>query len=205
MAKQPKVRFKGDMHWQNIKLGDLFEKQLVNQSDTSKRKHGEANYVNRQIVYHSPLIESMDFPKVEIDEDADELQKGDVLFTSSSGKPTEIAKAAVIGFEPTHLYAGDFVYAFRPKVKFNPSFLTFVLNEKPDIRQAFADRAQKGTSLSNIKAKDILKVTIPFLDYNSQERVGKILKSLNADIHNLEANNDVLESYKKWAMQNLFI
>lgn len=203
--QEPKIRF-GEFHkdtWKTRKLSDIGN-PIKHPHQNSKAPEGDGWLITRQNVYHNPLTATEKLQSIELDDKADELKNGDVIFTTSGGKGADVATASVFNSDLKHVYFGDFLVGWRPSIKFDNYFLYTAL-ARPEVRARLNDLSQMGTSLANIKKSDIMSVSIQYPPYEVQIEIGKIVKKFDDPIHKIEQRDSELKDYKKWMIQNMLI
>ena len=104
----PEIRFKGfNGKWEEKKLGDI-GKTYTGLSAKTKEDfgHGEGKFVTYMNVFSNPISKQNLTEPIEIDEKQNEVQFGDVFFTTSSETP-DISNSTLPGFTTATQYSGD--------------------------------------------------------------------------------------------------
>ena len=164
-------------------------------------------YVQYKQVFDKSYIDFSECGKVDVghDENQNTLQKGDILFTTSSETPNEVGFASVIINQPEEdTYLNSFCFILRPfdLEELNPSFSRYLFNS-PFYRDSVSAIAQ-GSTRFNLSKGAFLKLKVPIPQPQEQQKIASCLSSLD---ELLAAHNDklhTLKDHKKGLMQNLF-
>ncbi len=115
----PKRRFAGFTEpWEKRRLGDMGK---TYSGLTGKTKedfgHGEAEFVTYLNVFNNLISDERQTENVEMDDKQDEVQFGDVFFTTSSETPEEVGMSSVwLGSKP-NIYLNSFCFGLRLRWK----------------------------------------------------------------------------------------
>ena len=196
------------MNWKKEKLKDLgwLRSAGVNKLTDSNQK--EVSLVNYMDVYRNHQISNkIDFQIVTA-KDAEiknaNLLKGDILFTPSSEKPTDIGHAGVIMEDLKDTVYSYHLVRFRPHnpEKFDVPFLSYLLNTF-SAEKHFITRAT-GTTRYTLSLSDFNSLELEFPeDIKEQTAIATILSKVDEAIEATEKSIKAAEKVKKALMQNL--
>lgn len=206
----PELRFPeftNNGEW-NERVLDTLGKTISGLSGKSGDDFGGGKpFVTYKQVFDKAYVDFTQCGKVKIskNENQNELQRGDILFTTSSETPNEVGYASVILNSPAELtYLNSFCFSFRPENldTLLPDFSRYLFHS-PIYRKAISVLAQ-GSTRYNISKGSFLNLKLPLPTPTEQQKIASCLSSLD---ELLTAHNDKLETlkiYKKGFMQNLF-
>lgn len=191
----PKRRFKEFQNthaWEERKLGDM-GKTFTGLSGKTKEDfgHGSAEYVTYMNVFSNPISDTSMTENVEVDSKQNELEYGDVLFTTSSETPQEVGMSSVwLGNRP-NVYLNSFCFGYRPTVNVNYLFLAYLLRSNT-VRKQMMLLAQ-GISRYNISKSKVMELRVGLPDIQEQEKIRNFFKQLD---HNIALHQHKLEKTK---------
>ena len=202
--KVPKLRFpEFTEDWEQRKLGDLGTTYTGLSGKTSSDfGHGEARFVTYMNVYSNPVANPNMIEPVEIDKKQNEVNVGDVFFTTSSETPEEVGMSSVLLEKQGHLYLNSFCFGYRPKQKIDPYYLAFMLRSEP-VRKKIIFLAQ-GISRYNISKNKMMEICVPLPSLGEQKKIGNFCKNLDELITLHQRKCDVLKKLKKGLLQKMF-
>lgn len=130
--KVPKLRFPGfSGDWEERKLGEIGSTYT---GLTGKTKedfgHGDAKFITFMNVFSNSIIDLNMTESVEIDNKQNQVQAGDVLFTTSSETPEEVGMTSVIVDTIPNLYLNSFCFGYRPSITINHNYLANYLRSE---------------------------------------------------------------------------
>lgn len=205
MKKVPRLRFRGfSEDWEHRKveeLGDTFT------GLTGKTKedfgHGDATFVTYINVFSNPITDLKMTESVEIDAKQNQVEYGDIFFTTSSETPEEVGMSSVWLGNEANVYLNSFCFGYRPVTELAPYYMAFMLRS-PNVRKKFIFLAQ-GISRYNISKNRVMDIEIPVPNIDEQRKVGQFFKDID-DLITLHQNKlDQLKTLKKTYLQNMFI
>ncbi len=195
--------------------GDWTQKKISELGETINGltgKNGEdfgtgKSYVTYKQVFDNSIIDYQKCGKVEIDENENQntLQKGDILFTTSSETPNEVGFASVLVDSPKEdIYLNSFCFALRPfeLEKTQPQFSRYLFHS-PLYRKSVTAIAQ-GSTRYNLSKGAFLNLKLPIPNNQEQQKIASCLSSLDYLIDAHSQKLDLLKEHKKGLMQNLF-
>ena len=164
-------------------------------------------YVQYKQVFDESYIDFSECEKVDIkkDENQNKLQKGDILFTTSSETPNEVGFASVIINEPEEdTYLNSFCFTLRPfdLEKVNPSFSRYLFHS-PIYRKSVSAIAQ-GSTRFNLSKEAFLKLKVSLPQLHEQQKIASCLSSLDELIAAHNEKLEALKIHKKGLLQKLF-
>lgn len=196
------------MNWKKEKLKDLGWLRSAGVNKLTDTNQKEVSLVNYMDVYRNHQISNkIDFQIVTA-KDAEiknaNLLKGDVLFTPSSEKPTDIGHAGVVMEDLKDTLYSYHLVRFRPHnpEKFDVPFLSYLLNTF-SAEKHFITRAT-GTTRYTLSLSDFNSLELEFPeDVKEQTAIATILSKVDEAIEATEKSIKAAEKVKKALMQNL--
>lgn len=202
--KSPQLRFEGFMDdWEERKLGDVGD-TFTGLTGKTKEDfgHGSAKFVTYVNVFQNPIATLDQLDAVEIDEKQNQVQKGDVFFTTSSETPEEVGMSSVWTYDTKNVYLNSFTFGYRPRVSFDLNYMASMLRS-PSIRKKITFLAQ-GISRYNISKTKMLEIEIPAPNLSEQTKIGLFFKGLDDTIALHQRKLDLLKEQKKGFLQKMF-
>ena len=202
--KAPELRFPGFTDdWEERKLGDIGD-TFTGLTGKTKEDfgHGSAKFVTYVNVFQNPIATLDQLDAVEIDEKQNQVQKGDVFFTTSSETPEEVGMSSVWTYDTKNVYLNSFTFGYRPRVSFDLNYMASMLRS-PSIRKKITFLAQ-GISRYNISKTKMLEIEIPAPNLSEQKKIGSFFKLLDDTIALHQRKLDLLKEQKKGFLQKMF-
>ena len=203
--KVPEVRFPGFMaDWDYRKLGDVGE-TYTGLSGKSKDDfgHGRGKYVTYMNVFSNSIANPSLVELVEIDTKQNEVNPGDIFFTTSSETPAEVGMSSVWLENSDNTYLNSFCFGYRPIEKFDNYYLAYMLRSSV-VRKKITFLAQ-GISRYNISKNKVMDIAVPIPVIEEQTKIGEFFKQLD-DIINLQQQElEKLKQTKQAFLQKMFI
>lgn len=206
----PKLRFpefREAEEWQQ-KLLSVLGQTISGLSGKSGDDFGTGQpFVTYKQVFDCAWIDFSKCERVKIAEDERQntLQRGDVLFTTSSETPDEVGYASVLfNSPPEPTYLNSFCFSFRPNCLHTlmPEFSRYLFHSQ--IYRKSINVLAQGSTRFNISKSAFLKLSLPVPQEPEQQKVADCLASLD-ELITLEAQKlDTLKVHKKGLMQQLF-
>lgn len=195
--------------WKKKKLGNLGYTYSGLSNKTIDDFGSGEDFIPYMNIYKNSIIKIDKFEQVKIglNEHQNQVQSGDVFFTTSSETPDEVGLTSVLIDEiDKPLYLNSFCFGFRlnDNNEFDNKFLAYLLRGE-SIRSQISKMAQGSTryNLSKTQLLDKLNLYYPE-DKKEQSRIADIL--LNCD-EVIEKTEETIEKYKQikaGMMQDLF-
>ena len=115
----PAIRFKGFTDtWEQRKLGGIGETYTGLSGKTKDDfGHGQARFVSYMNVFSNPISNPEMTEPIEIDLKQNEVEVGDVFFTTSSETAKEVGMSSVLLEKRGKTYLNSFCFGFRPLKK----------------------------------------------------------------------------------------
>lgn len=204
-AKVPELRFAGFADdWEERKLGDVGN-TFTGLTGKTKEDfgHGSAKFVTYVNVFQNPIATLDQLDAIEIDEKQNQVQKGDIFFTTSSETPEEVGMSSVWTHDTENVYLNSFTFGYRPRVFFDLNYMASMLRS-PSIRKKITFLAQ-GISRYNISKTKMLEIEIPTPTLSEQEKIGSFFKQLDNTIALHQRKLDLLKEQKKGFLQKMFV
>lgn len=206
----PELRFpefKDSGEWEEKKISDLGD-TISGLTGKSGEDFGIGKpYVTYKQVFDNSIIDFEECGKVQIGktENQNSLQKGDILFTTSSETPNEVGFASVLtDFPKEKTYLNSFCFAIRPFniEKTQPQFSRYLFHS-PIYRKSVIAIAQ-GSTRYNLSKGAFIELQVPIPDPKEQQKIADCLSSLDDLIEAHNQKLELLKAHKKGLMQNLF-
>ncbi|MEK4917361.1 restriction endonuclease subunit S [Streptococcus sp. FSL E2-3494] len=202
--KSPQLRFEGFTDdWEERKLDDVGN-TFTGLTGKTKEDfgHGSAKFVTYVNVFQNPIATLDQLDAIEIDEKQNQVQKGDIFFTTSSETPEEVGMSSVWTHDTENVYLNSFTFGYRPRVSFDLNYMASMLRS-PSIRKKITFLAQ-GISRYNISKTKMLEIEIPTPTLSEQEKIGSFFKQLDNTIALHQRKLDLLKEQKKGYLQKMF-
>ena len=196
------------MAWKKTKLKDLGWLRSAGVNKLSEANQKEVRLLNYMDVYRNQKISNeIDFQIVTAKDSEIKnanLEVGDILFTPSSEKPTDIGHAGIVIEElPNTVYSYHLV-RFRPDEpnKFNPHFLAYALNSF-ECEKHFITRAT-GTTRYTLSKSDFKSLEFEYPENPAEQTaIATLLSKVDEAIAATQNSIKAAEKLKKALMQNL--
>lgn len=195
--------------WKKKKLGDLGYTYSGLSNKTIDDFGSGENFIPYLNIYKNPIIKTDEFEKVKIglNEHQNQVQKGDVFFTTSSETPDEVGLTSVLVEKidkPLYLNSFCFGYRLNNDKEFNNKFLAYLLRGEI-IRSQISKMAQGSTryNLSKTQLLSKLNLYYPF-DTKEQEKIAQILSTCDSVIEKTEETIEKYKQIKAGMIQDLF-
>lgn len=196
------------MDWKRTKLKDLGWLRSAGVNKLSDSNQKEVQLLNYMDVYRNQKITNKINFQIVTAKDSEiknaNLEVGDILFTPSSEKPTDIGHAGiVIENLPNTVYSYHLV-RFRPynPELFNPHFLAYALNSF-NSEKHFISRAT-GTTRYTLSKSDFKSLEFEYPENpNEQTAIATMLSKVDETIEVTKNSIKAAEKLKKALMQNL--
>jgi len=201
----PEIRFpKFTDPWEQRKLGKIGSTYTGLSGKTKEDfGHGEGKFITYMNVFLNPVADLSRTESVEIDKSQNEVQYGDVFFTTSSETPEEVGMSSVWLENSVNTYLNSFCFGYRPTEDIDPYYLAYMLRSD-SIRSKIVYLAQ-GISRYNISKNKVMEIDIPLPDKEEQKQIGKYFKDLDNLITLHQRKRDELKELKKGLLQQMFV
>ncbi len=158
-------------------------------------RYGELYHMYGEVIYE--VINKTNLPSNEL-----LFSKGDEILLPSAGEdPLDIGSASALPFE--NIAIGRTINVLRPKFSllYSPIFVSFYINQH--LKKKISSLA-KGVSISNVYNSDLKKLNIILPHLVEQQKIATFLSAVDKKIQQLTRKKELLETYKKGVMQQLF-
>ena len=202
--RAPKVRFKGFTDaWEQRKLGN-FGKTYTGLSGKTKDDfgHGKAQFITYMNVYSNPIIDVEMTEPIEIDLKQNEVEIGDVFFTTSSETPEEVGMSSVLLKKCGTVYLNSFCFGFRPFIILDNYFLAYMLRAQVTRKQIIL--LAQGISRYNISKNKVMEINIFVPHDKEQQQLGKFFYKLDNLITLHQRKLDKMKELKKAFLNLIF-
>ena len=140
--------------------------------------HGNAKFVTYMNVFSNSIADLSMTESVEIDKKQNEVNYGDVFFTTSSETPDEVGMSSVWLENSDNTYLNSFCFGYRPSVKVNPYYMAYMLRSD-NVRKNIVFLAQ-GISRYNISKNKMMEISVPLPNLEEQQKIGEYFRHLDA-------------------------
>lgn len=192
--------------WKEIKLGDLGN-TFTGLTGKSKADFGQgATYIPYMNIFTNSSIKLSQLDRVDIKagESQNQVQRGDIFFTTSSETPEEVGMASVLLERPNEpTYLNSFCFGFRPKSfgQMHPEFMQFCLRSSYSRREI--SKLAQGATRYNLSKNNLMKVLLHLPCINEQLKIATVLSAADNEIDTLKQKVDHLKQEKKALMQQI--
>ena len=200
----PAIRFKGFSDaWEQRKLGDIGE-TYTGLSGKTKADfgHGQARFVTYMNVFSNPISNPEMTEPIEIDPKQNEVEVGDVLFTTSSETPEEVGMSSVLLEKRGKTYLNSFCFGFRPSEKIDSYYLAYMLRSE-SAREKIILLAQ-GISRYNISKNKVMEIAVSLPSLDEQKLIGQCFSQLDHLITLHQRKFEKLTNVKKSMLEKMF-
>ena len=200
--------FRNCVEWEEKKIGTFGE--IINGLSGKKGTdfgNGEP-YIQYKQVFDKSYIDFSECGKVSIknDEIQNAVQKGDILFTTSSETPDEVGFASVVVNKPhKKTYLNSFCFILRPFDLENtiPIFFSFLFQSSVYRRSVSA--IAQGSTRYNLSRVVFRKLKIPIPPKpEEQQKIANFLSGIDELIIRQTDKIEALKQHKQALMQGLF-
>ena len=178
-SSYPEIRFKGFTDpWEQRKLGDVGE-TYTGLSGKTKADfgHGQARFITYMNVFSNPISNPEMTEPIEIDPKQNEVEVGDVFFTTSSETPEEVGMSSVLLEKRGKIYLNSFCFGFRPTEKIDSYYLAYMLRSE-SAREKIILLAQ-GISRYNISKNKVMEIAVSLPSLDEQKLIGQYFRQLD--------------------------
>ncbi|WP_456000661.1 restriction endonuclease subunit S [Phascolarctobacterium faecium] len=191
------------MAWEQRKLGN-FGKTYTGLSGKTKDDfgHGKAQFITYMNVYSNPIIDVEMTEPIEIDLKQNEVEIGDVFFTTSSETPEEVGMSSVLLKKCGTVYLNSFCFGFRPFIILDNYFLAYMLRAQVTRKQIIL--LAQGISRYNISKNKVMEINIFVPHDKEQQQLGKFFYKLDNLITLHQRKLDKMKELKKAFLNLIF-
>ena len=165
--------------WEQRKLGETGKTFTGLSGKTADDfGHGEAKFLPYLNIFNNPIADTSFLESIEIDNSQNQIQYGDVFFTTSSETPEEVGMSSVWLGKSTNIYLNSFCFGFRPIIEFDPYYFGYLLRSDT-FRKRITILAQ-GISRFNISKTKVMEIEVPLPCKEEQTKIGEYFKNLDS-------------------------
>ncbi|MBZ2163324.1 restriction endonuclease subunit S [Alteromonas stellipolaris] len=201
----PEIRFKGfSGSWEEKKLGDIGD-TFTGLAGKTKYDfgHGQARFVTYMNVFANAISDESLVEPIEVDDNQNEVKKGDVFFTTSSETPEEVGMSSIWRGDAKNVYLNSFCFGYRPKQKIDSFYLAYMLRANSFRKQVIF--LAQGVSRYNISKTKVLDIKTYFPSYSEQEKIGNYFQKLDILIKQHKQQIIKLKNIKQACLSKMFI
>lgn len=201
----PEVRFASFTGpWEQRKLGDIGETYTGLSGKTKDDfGHGQARFVTYMNVFSNPISNPEMTEPIEIDHKQNEVEVGDVFFTTSSETPEEVGMSSVLLKKRGKTYLNSFCFGFRPSEKIDSYYLAYMLRSR-SAREKIILLAQ-GISRYNISKNKVMEIAVSLPSVDEQKLIGQYFRQLDNLITLQQRKYESLKHIKAALLQKMFV
>lgn len=164
--------------WEQRKLGEIGQTYTGLSGKTKDDfGHGQARFVTYMNVFSNPISSPEMTEPIEIDPKQNEVEVGDVFFTTSSETPEEVGMSSVLLEKQGTTYLNSFCFGFRPSEKIDHHYLAYMLRSE-EVREKIILLAQ-GISRYNISKNKVMEIAVSFPLPDEQRQIGQYFQQLD--------------------------
>lgn len=204
-ADVPEIRFMGFTgDWDEEKLGNI---GYTYTGLTGKTKadfgHGNGKYITYMNVFSNPVADNDITEAIEVDNNQNKVQFGDVFFTTSSETPEEVGMSSVWLKNCHNTYLNSFCFGYRPNIKVDNYYFAYLLRSTV-IRKRIIFLAQ-GISRYNISKNKVMEISVPLPNLEEQKQIGSYFQNLDKLISLHQQEIQKLKNIKKACLEKMFV
>ena len=167
---------------------------------------GNENFVSYRQIFNNPLLKNEDFEMVRIfeKENQNEVKYGDVLFTTSSETPNEVAMSSVFlieGAKKHFLNSFSFGYRWNQLEIIDPKYYGYYFRGEYFRRLTF--KLAQGSTRYNISKNKLVEELIHVPPLNEQQKIAEILSTVDEQIEQTDQLIEKTKELKKGIVQHL--
>lgn len=201
----PEIRFNGfTQAWEQRKLGNIGQTYTGLSGKTKDDfGHGYAQFVTYMNVFSNPISNPKMNEPIEVDSKQNEVEVGDVFFTTSSETPKEVGMTSVLIEKQGEMYLNSFCFGYRLYEKYDSYYLAYMLRSN-SFRKKIIMLAQ-GISRYNISKNKVMEIDIFIPSYKEQMEIGKYFRDLDTLITLHQRKLEKLKNIKKSMLEKMFV
>ena len=201
----PEVRFAGFTDaWEQRKLGEMGQTYTGLSGKTKDDfGHGQARFVTYMNVFSNPISNPEMTEPIEIDPKQNEVEVGDVFFTTSSETPEEVGMSSVLLEKRGKTYLNSFCFGFRPSEKIDSYYLAYML--RSESARAKITLLAQGISRYNISKNKVMEIAVSLPSLDEQKMIGQYFCQLDNLITLHQRKLEKLQNIKKSMLEKMFV
>lgn len=199
----PRMRLPGFTGaWEQRKLGEMGQTYTGLSGKTKDDfGHGQARFVTYMNVYSNPISNPEMTEPIEIDPKQNEVEVGDVFFTTSSETPEEVGMSSVLLEKGGKTYLNSFCFGFRPSEKIDSYYLAYML--RSESARAKITLLAQGISRYNISKNKVMEIAVSLPSLDEQKMIGQYFCQLDNLITLHQRKLEKIQKIKQGMMQQL--
>ena len=201
----PEIRFKGFTDaWEQRKLGEMGQTYTGLSGKTKDDfGHGRARFVTYMNVFSNPISNPEMTEPIEIDPKQNEVEVGDVFFTTSSETPEEVGMSSILLEKRGKTYLNSFCFGFRPSEKIDSYYLAYML--RSESARAKITLLAQGISRYNISKNKVMEIAVSLPSLDEQKMIGQCFSQLDHLITLHQRELEKLQNIKKSMLEKMFV
>ena len=201
----PEIRFCGFTDaWEQRELGNIGQTYTGLSGKTKDDfGHGHAQFVTYMNVFSNPISNPKMNEPIEVDSKQNEVEVGDVFFTTSSETPKEVGMTSVLIEKQGKMYLNSFCFGYRLYEKYDSYYLAYMLRSN-SFREKIIMLAQ-GISRYNISKNKVMEIDVFIPSYKEQMEIGKYFRDFDTLITLHQRKLEKLKNIKKSMLEKMFI
>ena len=164
--------------WEQRKLGEMGQTYTGLSGKTKDDfGHGQARFVTYMNVFSNPISNPEMTEPIEIDPKQNEVEVGDVFFTTSSETPEEVGMSSILLEKRGKTYLNSFCFGFRPSEKIDSYYLAYML--RSESTRAKIILLAQGISRYNISKNKVMEIAVSLPSLDEQKLIGQYISQLD--------------------------
>ena len=164
--------------WEQRKLGEMGQTYTGLSGKTKDDfGHGQARFVTYMNVFSNPISNPEMTEPIEIDSKQNEVEVGDVFFTTSSETPEEVGMSSILLEKRGKTYLNSFCFGFRPSEKIDSYYLAYML--RSESARAKITLLAQGISRYNISKNKVMEIAVSLPSLDEQKMIGQYFSHLD--------------------------
>ena len=139
--------------------------------------HGQARFVTYMNVFSNPISNPEMTEPIEIDPKQNEVEVGDVFFTTSSETPEEVGMSSILLEKRGKTYLNSFCFGFRPSEIIDSYYLAYML--RSESTRAKIILLAQGISRYNISKNKVMEIAVSLPSLDEQKMIGQYFSQLD--------------------------
>ena len=139
--------------------------------------HGQARFVTYMNVFSNSISNPEMTEPIEIDPKQNEVEVGDVFFTTSSETPEEVGMSSILLEKRGKTYLNSFCFGFRPSEKIDSYYLAYML--RSESTRAKIILLAQGISRYNISKNKVMEIAVSLPSLDEQKMIGQYFSQLD--------------------------
>ena len=201
----PEIRFAGFTDpWEQRKLGEMGQTYTGLSGKTKDDfGHGQARFVTYMNVFSNPVSNPEMTEPIEIDPKQNEVEVGDVFFTTSSETPEEVGMSSILLEKRGKTYLNSFCFGFRPSEKIDSYYLAYML--RSESTRAKIILLAQGISRYNISKNKVMEIAVSLPSLDEQKMIGQYFSQLDNLITLHQCKLEKLQAIKRSMLEKMFV